>query len=110
MIVLSALTLLLTASLSSSSPTVHHGFLESRLAVTNETSIQNFVGTLGLDKSGTDTLLKTLPNDPDVKALLAGQQYDKSSLAHLSCNILKKISGENTISANAIEQVIQESW
>ena len=85
MISLSVLALLLTALLSSGFPTIHHDFPVPRLVVTNETSIHNFVSTLGLDKSGTDSLLKTLPNNQDFKALLAGQEYDKSSLARFSC-------------------------
>ena len=110
MISLSVLALLLITSLSSGSPIIHHDFPVPRQVVTNLTSIHNFVSTLGLNKSGTDSLLKTLPNNQDVKALLAGQEYDKSSLAHLSCDILNKTSGENIVSVNAIEQVIQESW
>ena len=62
----------------------------STSVATNETSIDDFVSTHSLDKSRTDSLLNTLPKDQDVKALLAGQNYDNSSLALLSCNNLKK--------------------
>jgi hypothetical protein len=110
MVSLSVLALLLTLQLSSGSPLVHHDFIIPRQARTNETSVSGFVNTLSLDGSGADALLKSLETNQDVKALIAGKQYDKSSLAHLSCEILKKTAGEEVVASNAIEQVIQKSW
>jgi hypothetical protein len=110
MLSLSVLLVLLISQLSSGSPLVNHDFLSPRQSATNETDVSDFVRNLNLDGSAADALFQTLQTDRDVKALLTSKQYDKSSLARLSCEILHKNLGENLVSSNAIEQVVQQSW
>ncbi|KAH5304332.1 hypothetical protein HBI18_225810 [Parastagonospora nodorum] len=110
MLSLFVLLVLLISQLSSGSPLLNHDFLSPRQSATNETDVSDFVRNLNLDGSAADALFKTLQNDRDVKALLTSKQYDKSSLARLSCEILHKNLGENVVSSNAVEQVVQQSW